>query len=64
MSAVTVPIIDVRVPANPLVRASINFGVFGAYRGSGIAADGNHVYLTATASAESRPRSSSSGKKW
>ncbi len=44
-----VPIINIDSPANPVVRALLNFSSFVDADGQGIAADGGYVYLAAVA---------------
>lgn len=43
-----VPIISVETPDNPVVRATLDFSTFRDDNGTGIAADSNFVYLTAS----------------
>ncbi len=45
-----VPIVDVRAPATPVARFILDFRAFRDDNGTGIAADGSHVYLTASRS--------------
>lgn len=42
-----VPLVDITTPQSPTPRAILNFGAFRDDEGSGIAADGSFVYLTA-----------------
>jgi hypothetical protein len=49
-----VPIVDVSIPEVPLPRAILNFSTFRDDDGTGIAVDGNFVYLTAAKGSSSR----------